>query len=216
MNGHERVVASRGAIGLALVAVVLAGCSGEDLAERIAEEAIERESGGDVDIDIGDGDVRIQTEDGELSIETDDDGNVSIRGEGADGDFSVDSEDGVTVIESGDGETVISESGSGLPDDFPDEVPLPDGFTPRFSQSVSDGADSGWVLGGEIDGDPTATADAYIARLEGAGFTQVQVTRTPDGVIFGYENGVYQVNGLSAEGGDGVTFMNLTVTSVSG
>jgi hypothetical protein len=101
-------------VGLAVVGLVLigTGCSGEKLAEKIAENRIEAEGGGDVDIDFDDGDV---------SIKTDDDGNVSILGSGQDGDgnIRIDSENGETVVEGDDGTAVFSQSG-----DLPDASPL--------------------------------------------------------------------------------------------
>jgi len=195
----------------ALIGLVGAGCSSEDLAERAIEEGIERESGDDVDIDLDDGNVRIETEDGVVEMNTDGDGNVSIEGEGVDGDFSIDSEDGVTVIESEDGDTVVSQGGGEVPDDFPGSVPLPDGFEPEFTQSMSTSDGGGWVLAGPIDMSAADLADSYFAALESAGFARQAVTETPDTIIFGFDNGEYSVNGVAGEDGSGATYFNLTV-----
>lgn len=196
----------------AVVAVVaVAGCSGEDVAERLIEEGVERESGGDVDIDFDDGNIRIETDEGVFEMTNDGEGNISVQGEGVDGDFSIDSEDGQTVIESEDGSAVINAGGAGVPDDFPGSVPLPDGFEPEFSQSMSSDQGSGWVLGGPIGMSASDVAESYFAELESAGFERLSVTETPDSVIFGFDNGEYSVSGLAGDDGSGETFFNITV-----
>lgn len=69
--------------------VVLAGCSGEDIAESVIERQLEAEGGGDVDLDLGDGDIRVETEDGTFEMTTGEDGEVTIRNESADGETAV-------------------------------------------------------------------------------------------------------------------------------
>lgn len=57
---------------LALTAALLAGCSGEAIGERIAEEAVEQAGGGDgeVDIDLDDdsGSIAIESSEGSMSM----------------------------------------------------------------------------------------------------------------------------------------------------
>lgn len=54
---------------LALAPLVAVSCGGSDkVAERIAEEAIERETGGSVDIDTDGGSVSVETDDGSFSM----------------------------------------------------------------------------------------------------------------------------------------------------
>ena len=61
--------------GVAVVAVVgLAGCSGEDIAERIAENRIEAEAGEDVDIDLDGGNIRVETDEGTFEMNADSEG----------------------------------------------------------------------------------------------------------------------------------------------
>lgn len=193
----------------AAVLAVAAGCSSEDIAERAIERQLENEAGQDVDIDLDDGNIRIETEDGTIEMNSDGDGNISI--EGGDGNVSIDSEDGVTVIESDDGTATISQ-GAGVPDDFPESVPLPEGFTPEFSQSLSSADGDGWVLGGEIEGSPAEVGEAYAAALEAAGFERLQLTETTDAWLFTYDDGTYTVNGMAGAGTDGdATYFNVTV-----
>ena len=194
-------------------AVVATGCSGEDLAEKVIEDRIEAESGEDVDIDFDDGDFSIQTEDGEFSVDIDeDDGNISISGVGEDGDFSIQSEDGETVIESEDGSAVMSSSGD-LPDGFPGAVPMPDDLTIQLSQAIDTQDGTVFSISGEISGSPSEVTDDYIGRLEAAGFSQMQLTTTPDAGFFVYQNDEYDVGGSVAAGGDdGTSFISINVS----
>lgn len=203
----------RGWIGAAaaVVAVVtVAGCSGEDIAERITEQAIERESGGDVDVDLDGGNIRVQTEDGSFEMSTDDDGNISIRSEDGEGQMSIDSEDGRTVIESDEGTAVIEQSAD-IPDDFPSSVPLPSGFEPQMVQSMASDDESGWVLTGPMSQTAAELAESYLPALESAGFERQSVTEAPDMLIFGFDNGEYAVTGVAGDDGTGSVYFTLTV-----
>ena len=200
----------------AVVAVVATtGCSGEDLAERVIENRIEQEAGGDVDIDFDDGDLSIKTEDGEFSIDVDEDGdgNVSISGESEDGEFSIESEGGDTVIKSEEG-TIIGSTSGDLPDGFPDSVPVPEGFEIQASQSMSTAEGTSYILSGTIDESPSDVADQLIADLESSGYEQVQSTTTPEGAFVIYDDGEYVVSGVIApEGADGsASNLSMTVT----
>lgn len=215
------------------VAVVLGitGCGGDDLAENVLEQQIESESGEDVDIDFDDGDISIQTEDGGISIETDDEGNISIQTEDGemsidsdgdqtviqsdDGEMSIDSEDGEMVIQSEDGETIIGSSTGELPDDFPSEVPVPDDLAIEYTQSMSGAGGQTFLIGGTSSGAYGDVSDEYIAALEAAGFSQQQLITTPDGNVFFYDNGTWNVQG-SASVDDGTTAFAMTVTPSMG
>ena len=176
-TARRRIVSS---VAVTASAVLLLGaCSSEDIAEKVAEEAVEQQleaegQGGDVDIDIDDGNVSIQGEDGEIQ-------------------FNVDEENGETVISTPEGQTVI---GSGeLPDEFPSEIPLPDGATIDSASSVS--ADDGlaFFISGSIDGEFGAATDAYKAALESAGFEQQTMTDSTDGTFFGFVSSAWNVSG---------------------
>lgn len=201
-------------VGLAVVGMVavVSGCGGDKLAESIAENRIEAEGGGDVDVDFDDGDISIKTEDGEFSVKTDDDGNVSIQGSGQDGDgnIRIDSENGETVVEGDDGTAVFSQSGD-LPDGFPDEVPVPDGLSIVFAQSLetSDGG-TGYSVAATTSRDRDDLLDEMTATFEANGFDQQQLTTTPDGSIFVYSNSTYAVTAVIGESND-ETSVALTV-----
>lgn len=104
----------KGVLAIAALATV-SGCSGDKIAESIAERQIEKETGGDADIDLSDGKVSIETEDGAFEMSADEDGNVVIKSEDADGNevVSIDSEDGVTEIQTEDGDATITNDGDG-------------------------------------------------------------------------------------------------------
>lgn len=55
---------------LTLGSLLVTGCSGEDLAESIAEEAAEQAAGGEVDIDSDDGSLSIESSEGSVQMGT--------------------------------------------------------------------------------------------------------------------------------------------------
>ena len=192
----------------AATVLVLSSCSGEDLAESVIERQIESESGDDVDVDIDDGEISIQTEDGKVVMQSDGDQTV-IRTE--DGEVVMQSDGDETVIQSDDGTMIIGSSGGDLPDDFPPEVPVPDGLAPEYTQSMSLPEGQSFVVGGNVDGDVADVLAAYVVTLESAGFTQLQLTTMPDGGFFAYDNGTWAVGGSVSEGTAGAAFV-ITVT----
>lgn len=101
------------------------------------------------------------------------DGDVDINFDEDGGDITVDTTDG--TFEQSFGE------GASLPDDFPAEIPVPDGFTPFFSQSSSDDDGQGWSV--SFLGDPgVSDAGADIqAAFESAGFVTEHESTTNAG-----------------------------------
>ena len=59
-------------VPMLLILVLASGCFGQNIAEKIAEEAIEKaiesDSGENVDIDLDDGEMTIESDDGDVSI----------------------------------------------------------------------------------------------------------------------------------------------------
>lgn len=189
--------------------LVISSCSGEDLAESLVERQIESDSGEDVDIDFDDGDLSIRTEDGEISIQSDGDQTI-IQSD--DGEVSIQSDGDQTVIQSDDGSTIIGSSGGELPDEFPDEIPLPSGVELEYTQSMTLPEGQSFVVGGNVDGAPADVLADYVDALEAAGFTQQQLTTMPDGGFFAYDNGVWNVGGSIAAGSGEATGFAITVT----
>ena len=191
--------------------VIITGCSGESIAEKVVENRIEAESGEDVDIDLSDGSFSIQTEDGDIEFNSDGDGNFSIEGIDGDGqDFSVNSEDGATVVESEDG-TATFEMGTELPADFP-EVPLPDDLRIQFTNVIDTGAGVMHMLVGVVPDDGSAYLDTITGYLESQGYTQQMITNTPDGSVFSYVKGTDAVTGSIGPDTSGISDGGATVT----
>jgi hypothetical protein len=197
----------------AVLGLVLGACSTEDVAERVAEKAIEQqledEGGGDVDLDLGDGQVRIEGEDGEevvVDIDEDGEGNVSIQGSGSQGDVEMSfGDDGVSVISTPEGEF---RTGTELPDDFPAGVPVPDGMTIESAATMSGADGTTFVINGTVAGDFAGATDAYASALEAAGFAQVSMTETSDSTFFSFGDDEWDVAGgfYPATSGEGTTF----------
>ena len=195
-----RHTAVRGASLVAAAALVFAGCSSEDIAERAAEQAIERQleaegEGGDVDVDFdGDGGIQIETPEGAINIDADD-GNISIQGEGSDGDVEMnfDEDAGQTVISTPEGEMVI---GSGdLPEDFPGDVPVPDGLAIASATSMSSPDGKVFILNGSVDDEFGDATDSYASALVAAGFEQQSMTESTDGTFFAFGGDQWNVSG---------------------
>ena len=86
------------------------------------------------------------------------------------GDVDIDSDDdGKVSIESDEGSLEIG--GSELPDDFPEEVPLPDDFTLEASMSMGTADDQSFTVHfTSEDADVKQTHDDLKSRAEAAGF----------------------------------------------
>ncbi len=165
MTNKRKISASRGLLVLvAAAATVLTACG--DSGESSVEKLIEEQGGGDVDINTEDGGIAIQTEDGSMTIDED-------------GNFVVTDENGETVTgnaDSGDGSmTVEGEDGSfsggattELPDEWPSDVPEPEGVTIASAFVVSDTGSDAISVSGTVDGEDFL--DDYGSQLEAAGF----------------------------------------------
>lgn len=171
----------------AAAALAIGACSTEDVAERVAEEAIEQqvegEGGGDVDIDLGDGGVRIEGEDGAVEMSF--------------------GEDGVSVISTPEGEF---RTGTELPDDFPSGVPLPDGMTIISAASMASPDGTTYVVNGSVDRGVSEANDGYADALAAAGFEQLAMTETPDGTFFTFGDDEWDVAGGFSVADGGAAF----------
>ena len=187
----RRIPVTRLALVVAGGATVMLSACG-DSAETGIEQLIEQQSGGNVDIDSDDGSFSIQTEDGSMTV--DENGNFVVTD--ADGSVitgNADSESGEFNIESEDG-SFSSGSTSELPEDWPADVPTPDGMTITTASSMESTDGSAIQLSGTTD-DPASFVADYTAQLETAGFTP-QAEAVYDGEenwASVYENSAYTV-----------------------
>lgn len=113
--------------------LLLPGCSGENLAEGVAERAAEAAGGGEVDIDVGEGTARVEGEDGTFEF-------GGELPEGFPDDVPV--PDDYTVISSMEGE---SERGSGFNVMLATNQPAAE-LAAEFEQRL---ADTGWEFSDE-------------------------------------------------------------------
>ncbi len=136
----------------AFLTLSLAGCG--QLAEEAVEQAIENESGEDVEIDFDA-----------------DDGSISVTGEDGE-EFNLDvGEDGETSSFSGtdeEGNTFEMITGEGVPDDWPNDVPAPPGDAVTSTVMVDNGERIISIIT-EVD-DAQDANDNYIDELSNAGF----------------------------------------------
>lgn len=189
-------------VGVLAFGVVATGCSGEDIAERIAENRIEAEGGGDVDIDVDDGDISVRSEDGSFSIRTDDDGNVAIDGVDESGGetFTVESANGATVVETEDGTATFSQ-GTELPDGFPAEVALPADAVVDFAQTSVTPDGTAYTVLASTAMDPDELTARLVAGLVDGGLTQQQLVESPDGSVGLFSGEGFDVSfGVSRDG----------------
>ena len=180
--------------------LLLSGCG--ELLEEAAEQALDQ-GGIDVDLDdVEDGDftINFEGEDGEqatININGEE-GTVDIETEdGEEGSISIDSEDGTVEIEA-DGELTTIEVdeeagtveiegeggegsfnlGAGLPDDWPDEYPLPDDATILSSVGFEENGESGFNA---VFTGPTGSLDRYLDHFRGLDLPIVSETESVAG-----------------------------------
>ncbi len=163
-----------------LLALSLAGCG--KLAEEAIEQAVENESGEDVEIDF-------DAEDGTFSIE----------GENGE-EFSIDvDENGEASTMSGtdeDGNTFELSSGRDIPDEWPDDIPTPPGPVTSGSVFTENGAHTVSVST-EVP-DPTLAYEGYLEQLNSIGFT-TESTSTFEGDGGGSSFGILARDDMSIQ-----------------
>ena len=173
--------------------VLAAGASacggGEALTEELIERQLENEAGVEgVDIDLETGEIRVETEDG--TIEFDSDG---------DGGFTVESDDG----------TFEQQAGVEVPDDFPSDVPRPEGEVVNAVQQTLNGETSYslFLTSSRSIGD---VYDQWKTQMLAAGFAVGFESLGTDAVTGQFENDTWQVT-FSGASSDGETSLQFNV-----
>lgn len=119
------------------------------------------------------------------------------------GDVEINDE-GVTVTDPS-GNAMAAGENVALPDNWPTEVPVPDGGTLTFVTVTADGSASAiWT----VDGSPAEAVDAYAAALTGAGYTEESNAAADGTVMKGFAGNGWTITVAAAEA-DGTT--SLTV-----
>ncbi len=127
----------------------------------------------------------------------------------ADGEVELDLSEGGIAVETEDG-SFTATSGAELPDDFPDELPTPEGALVNVGRVEVDGAVS-YTLTYEAAGDvAAATWEAYRAELEVAGFT-VQFEATDGSGVMAQANDDTWSVVFSGSSADGLANLGLVV-----
>jgi hypothetical protein len=177
------------------------------------EELIEQNADGDVDLEFGDDGFSVESDDGSFSI--DKDGSFTVTdedGEETTGDFDLDAEGGDLSIESDDG-SVEFNSGSELPEDWPTEVPEPDGVTIQSAMTVAEDDGSSIIVTGTIQDDPDEWAGGYGSQLESAGFNEDSNFTNGGNVTAFYTNDTLGVTVIAASVGDDTT-VSISITQM--
>jgi hypothetical protein len=175
-----RSIATAGAVvSLALTA---SGCgrliekATEEAVEKVVEEAIEADTDDEVDVEFNDDGITVESEEVEFNLSvdendidsdgtftaTDEDGNVTTGEATQDGGFTVEGEDGESVFQ----------SGPGIPDQWPSDVPEPSGLTDPQGTYIANGDAVNIVVTGQTDGDLDDVFDSYVSELKSAGYTE--------------------------------------------
>lgn len=183
--------------GAVVVLSGVAACSGENVAEEIAERAIERESGGKADVELdGDGGITIESDEGTLTV---------------------DPETGEVIVEGQDGSSTYQGVAGEVPAGFPREVPLVKG-TITYGQSMQD-ASSGQSFSVIMESQ-ASVADVFAEVKSGmaaAGFTvEDETVASGSGSDFAtgsFANENWRVTVVAGSSADGPTSVTYAVTT---
>ena len=127
--------------------------------------------GNDFTVDADEGGVDIEGGDTSGSFEVDEDGGFTITDEDGEVVTGQTDDDGSFTIEGEDGESVFN-SGPGVPEQWPDDVPVPEGLTDvNGTYFAENDLVSTTLIGRSSDPVDQVFAD-YTGQLEDAGFEQ--------------------------------------------
>jgi flagellar basal body rod protein FlgG len=182
--------------GLALVA---SGC-GESPSEFVAEKVIEQQTDGDVDVDFDSGAINVATPDGQLQV--DEDGNFTVTDENGEVITGQGDDDGNFTVDGDDGSFTMSQSGD-IPDEWPGEIPQPDGVAVSGSSVIDTGQGSGITLAGSVD-DAEAFMAQYGGNLEGAGLSKMSEYSNADSASAVYGNDDWTMSIGASKFDDGI------------
>jgi hypothetical protein len=177
---------------LPALALATACGGGEGLAENVLERQLESEGVEGVDIDLDSGEFRIETEDGVIEFDEDGDGGMTIETE--DGTFS-------------------QQSGSEIPDDFPSDIPRPEGtVVSTVRQLINDQLNFSLIY--ETGQSVVDVYEPWKADMLAAGYTASFESQASDSITSQFEDDTWQVT-FSGSVFDGQTSFQLNVFPVS-
>jgi hypothetical protein len=185
---------------VSLVAVTamtwLAGCGGSDSSDGASNDS------------SSDAEVAVTTPDGEtMTIDVEDDGEdgptkLTITGNSEERTVTATDEDG--------NEAFTLKGTSDLPDGFPDEVPLYDGWTIKSSIATTQNGKNNFMVQGETSDSVAKVTETYKKALTDKGFEIKATMNMPQGANIMSEKGDTAVVATVGEK-DGKTILNLTI-----
>ncbi|MFP5328316.1 MAG: hypothetical protein ACLGHT_12640 [Acidimicrobiia bacterium] len=185
-----RLLALAAVIALAVITTACAGGGDDDSASGQANNAADSSD------DKGGGD------------DSDDDAKVSVSGDGDDGKVKIETKDG--TFEGG--------SGAELPDDFPDDFPMPDDAEVQFAGSQSGDDGDAMTVIFKTKEPAEDVYEFYVEELENEGYDVSQTFSGESDGNFGgtlaFTNSDYEgAIGISEDPNDGTTGISLTLNS---
>lgn len=140
---------------------------------------------------------------------------IAERATDEDVDFDIDSESGEVNVSTPDGD--FSLGGDEVPEDFPSEVPLPDGFTVVTSMRMGEGETTTFTVIGQVDRSATELDDEISAAFDGGGWEETMRSTTSfggtDSTTVGYTRSGWTANVSITGGDDGGSDLNYTVSN---
>ena len=164
----------------------------DDSGEVITGQVSEEDGGFSIESDEGsftvdeEGNFVVEGEDGEVI--TGNAGNGSETGGEANAELD---DDGSFTITNEDGDVTFS-GGTEFPDEWPADVPRPEGIDVT-SSSVLSGQPSLVIVAGTVDGSANDYINGYGAMLESAGFSRLAFFEDAGNISAIWENDAYQV-----------------------
>ncbi len=130
--------------------------------------------GGDFSLDADADGIELESDDGTGSLDIDQDGGFTVTGEDGEvfsGDVDTEGDDVGFTVEGEDGDAVFS-SAEGIPEQWPTDIPRPEGLSDVTGTFFSEGDDLTIIATGTTTGDLADVFDAYTDALVGAGFEE--------------------------------------------
>ena len=203
-------------LAAAVVALAASACSTDAAVQSLVENAIEGETGEDINLefDSGDGSFSIDTRKGSISV--DEDGNFVITDENGevitgnasasvggidistdDGSFSMEADEAGNVTMETEDETFSVGAITEVPDVWPSDVPKPSGIAIDRGRVFTNGQNVNVSVTGTT-GDGAGWADSYGAVLVGAGFVEQTTISSRDSVLIRFTRGFQEVVNIQA------------------
>ena len=126
--------------------------------------------GNDFTVDADENGLEIESEDG-ASLDIDEDGTFVATDENGEVFTGEADDDGGFTVEGSDGDAVFATS-EGIPDQWPSDVPEPEGLSDITGTYFSEGQDLSIVVTGTVSGDLRDVLDRYTDELKDAGFEE--------------------------------------------